>query len=68
MRETRDLLAKCNWIGINFKINEGWFCKHVFLTLPLLIYIYMYPKFAFEMYMLNCVEILGKMVKIRVFM
>jgi hypothetical protein len=25
--------AKCNWIEGNFKISEGWFCKHVFLTL-----------------------------------
>jgi hypothetical protein len=51
----------------NFRISEGWFCKHVFLTLfPVKIYIY--PKVAFEIYVLKCVKILGKVVKIRVFM
>jgi hypothetical protein len=29
----RVVFAKCNWIRGNFKISEGWFCKHVFLTL-----------------------------------
>jgi hypothetical protein len=29
----RVVFAKCIWIGGNFKISEGWFCKHVFLTL-----------------------------------
>jgi hypothetical protein len=29
----RIVFAKCNWIRGNFKISEGWFCKHVFLTL-----------------------------------
>jgi hypothetical protein len=29
----RVVFAKCNWIRGNFKIGEGWFCKHVFLTL-----------------------------------
>jgi hypothetical protein len=60
--------AKCNWIGGNFKISEGWFCKHVFLTLSPVKNIYIYPKVAFEMYVLKCVKILGKVVKIRVFM
>jgi hypothetical protein len=27
------VFAKCNWIRGNFKISEGWFCKHVFITL-----------------------------------
>jgi hypothetical protein len=48
----------------NFKISERWFCKHIFLILfPVKKYIY--PKF--EMCVLNCVKILGKVVKIRVF-
>jgi hypothetical protein len=51
----------------NFKISERWFCKHVFLILfPVKIYIY--PKVALEMHVLNCVKSLGKVVKIRVFM
>jgi hypothetical protein len=29
----RVVFAKCNWIGSNSKISEGWFCKHIFLTL-----------------------------------
>jgi hypothetical protein len=29
------------------------------------IYIYIHPKFALEMQVLNCVKILGKMVKIK---
>jgi hypothetical protein len=31
-------------------------------------YIFIYPKISFEMCVLNCVKILGKVVKIRVFM
>jgi hypothetical protein len=31
--KTRVVFAKCNWIGGNFKISEGWFRKHIFLTL-----------------------------------
>jgi hypothetical protein len=51
----RLVFAKCNWIGGNFKISEGWFRKHIFLTLsPKKIYIY--PKVSFEMYVLNCVK------------
>jgi hypothetical protein len=26
----RVIFAKCIWIRGNFKINEGWFCKHTF--------------------------------------
>jgi hypothetical protein len=53
----------------NFKMSKRWFCKHVFLILSLVkIYIYIYPKVAFEKCVLKCVKILGKMVKIRVFM
>jgi hypothetical protein len=54
-------------MGGNLKISEGWFCKHVFLTLcPVKIYIY--PKVSLEKYVLNCIKILGKVLKIRVFM
>jgi hypothetical protein len=59
--------AKYVWMGGNFKINERWFCKHVFLILCF-VKIYIYPKVAFEMHVLKCVKILGKVVKIRVFM
>jgi hypothetical protein len=51
----------------NFKISERWFCKHVFLILsPVKKYIH--PKVVLEMHVLNCVKILGKVVKIGVFM
>jgi hypothetical protein len=56
------------WIGGNFKISEGWFCKRVFLTLFPVKNIYIYLKVSFEMCVLKYVKILGKMVKIRVFM
>jgi hypothetical protein len=60
MGKTRVVFAKCNWIGGNFKISEGWFWKHVFLILsPAKIYIYIYPKVSFEMYVLKCVKSLG---------
>jgi hypothetical protein len=52
----------------NFKISERWFCKHIFLILFSVKNIYVYLKVALEMHMLNCVKILGKVVKIRVFM
>jgi hypothetical protein len=55
--KTRVVFAKCNWIGANFKISEGWFCKHVFLTLSPVKEICIYPKVSFEMYVLNCVKI-----------
>jgi hypothetical protein len=43
---------------------KGGFDKHVFLNLfPVKKYIY--PKVAFEMHVLKCVKILGKMVKIK---
>jgi hypothetical protein len=42
------------------------FGKHVFLIL-FLVKMYVYLKVAFEMCMLKCVKVLGKMVKIRVF-
>jgi hypothetical protein len=42
------------------------FGKHVFLMLSL-VKIYVYLKVAIEMCVLKCVKILGKMVKIRVF-
>jgi hypothetical protein len=51
----------------NFKISERWFCKHVFLMLSL-VKIYIYPKVSFEMCLLKYVKILGKVVKIRIFM
>jgi hypothetical protein len=48
---------------------KGGFGKHVFLILfPIKKYIYIYPKVALEMCVLKCVKILGKMVKIRMFM
>jgi hypothetical protein len=51
----RVIFAKCIWIGGNFNISEGWFCKHVFLTLcPVKLYIY--PKVVFEMCELKCVK------------
>jgi hypothetical protein len=46
---------------------KGGFCKHDFLILSL-VKIYIYPKVSFEMCVLKCVKILGKVVKIRVFM
>jgi hypothetical protein len=56
----RVVFAKCIWIRGNFKISEGWFCKHVFLTLsPIKKYIYL--KVALEMYVLNCVKIWVKL-------
>jgi hypothetical protein len=39
----RVVFAKCRWIGVNFKISERWFCKHVFLTLSPIKNIYL-PK------------------------
>jgi hypothetical protein len=52
----------------SFEISEGWFCKHVFLILSF-VKIYIYPKVSFEMCVLKCVKkILGKDVKIRLFM
>jgi hypothetical protein len=43
-------------MGGNFKIGEGLFCKHIFLTLtPVKKCIY--PKVSFEMYVLNCVKL-----------
>jgi hypothetical protein len=46
---------------------KGGFGKHVFLILSL-VKIYIYPKVSFKMCVLKCVKILGKMVKIRMFM
>jgi hypothetical protein len=43
------------------------FGKHVLLIL-FLVKMYVYLKVALEMQVLNCVKILGKLVKIRVFM
>jgi hypothetical protein len=51
----------------DFEISERWFCKHVFLMLSL-VKIYVYLKVVFEKCVSKCVKILGKMVKIRVFM
>jgi hypothetical protein len=54
--KTRVVFAKYNWIGGNFKISEGWFCKHIFPTLsPVKIYIH--PRVSLEMYVLNFVKI-----------
>jgi hypothetical protein len=49
---------------------KGGFANIFFLFYPLLknIYIFIYPKVSFEMYVLKCVKILGKVVKIGVFM
>jgi hypothetical protein len=49
----------------NFKIGEIYFsyfmsCKKI--------YIFIYPKVSLETCILKCVKILGKVVKIRVFM
>jgi hypothetical protein len=43
------------------------FGKHVVLIL-FLVKMYVYLKVVFEMCVLKCVKILGKMVKVRVFM
>jgi hypothetical protein len=64
----RVVFAKCIWIGVNFEISKGWFCKHIFLLYSLYKNLYIYPKVSFETYVLKCVKILGKVVKIRVFM
>jgi hypothetical protein len=57
MGKTRVVFAKCNWIGGNFKISEGWFCKYVFLILsPVKKYIFI-QKVALEMHMLNCIKV-----------
>jgi hypothetical protein len=45
----RVVFAKCIWIRGNFKISEGWFCKHVFLTLS--------PVKKEIVFMLNCEKI-----------
>jgi hypothetical protein len=55
-------------MGSNFEISERWFCKHVFLILCLVKINIIYPKVSFKMCMLKWVKILGKVVKIRVFM
>jgi hypothetical protein len=66
-RKPRVVFAKCVWMGGNFEISKGWFCKRVFhILFPVKIYIY--PKVAFEMHVLKWVKSLGKMVKMRVFM
>jgi hypothetical protein len=67
MEKTRVVFAKCNWIGGNFKISEGWFCKHVFLTLSPVKKIYLSKSFICNV----CVELcknLSKVMKIRVFL
>jgi hypothetical protein len=46
---------------------KGSFANMFFLIL-FLVKICIYPKVSFEMCVLKCVKILGKMVKIRVFM
>jgi hypothetical protein len=56
-------------MGGNFEIREGWFCKHVFLILfPVKKLLYIYSKVSSEMCVVKCVKVLGKVVKIRVFM
>jgi hypothetical protein len=64
----RVVFAKYIWIRGNFKISEGWFCKHAFsYFIPYKNYIFI-KKVALEMHVLKCVKILGKVVKIGVFM
>jgi hypothetical protein len=46
---------------------KGGFVNMLFLTLSPVKIIYLF-KSSFEMYVLKCVKILGKVVKIRVFM
>jgi hypothetical protein len=41
------------------------FANMFFLLFPCKKYIYIYPKVALEMQVLNCVKILGKTVKIK---
>jgi hypothetical protein len=53
--KTRVVFAKYNWIGDNFKISEGWFCKHIFFTLPPVKKMCIYPKVSFVMVVLKCV-------------
>jgi hypothetical protein len=67
IEKPRVVFAKCIWIRGNFKISEGWFCKHVFLTLcPVKIYIY--PKSCIRNACVELYKNLGKVVKIGVFM
>jgi hypothetical protein len=47
---------------------KGGFVNMFFLILCLVKINIIYPKVPFEMCMLKCVKILGKMVKTRVFM
>jgi hypothetical protein len=49
IEKPRVVFAKYIWIRGNFKISEGWFCKHVFLTLS--------PVKKEIVFMLNCVKI-----------
>jgi hypothetical protein len=43
----RVVFAKCVWMGGNFEISEGWFCKCVFLILFPVKKVYIYLKVAF---------------------
>jgi hypothetical protein len=69
MEKPRVVFAKCIWIGGIFKISEGWFCRHIFLTLSSIkkIFIYLSKGFIWNICVELC-KILGKVVKIRVFM
>jgi hypothetical protein len=62
------VFAKQNWIRGNFKISEGWFCKHIFSYFILCKkYIYLSKSFIWNI----CAELyknLGKVVKTRVLM
>jgi hypothetical protein len=64
----RVVFAKCIWRRIISKQVKGGFGKYVFLTLCFVKNIYIYSKVALEMRVLKYVKILGKVVKIRVFM
>jgi hypothetical protein len=57
----RVAFAKCIWIRGNFKISEGWFCKHAFSYFIPYKKIYIYPKVSFEKYVLNCIKIWVKL-------
>jgi hypothetical protein len=59
IEKPRVVFAKCIWMSGNFKISEGWFCKHAFSYFIPCINIHIYPKVSFEMYVLKCVKSLG---------
>jgi hypothetical protein len=61
IEKPRVVFAKCIWIRGNFKISEGWFCKHTFsYFIPCKNYIFI-QKVAIEMHVLKCIKIWVKL-------